>query len=281
MKISVITVTLNAAQTVSACLASIQSQSCAVEHIIVDGGSSDATLALIEQQRTPSTRVISEPDQGLYDAMNKGLTLASGDIVGILNADDVYAGREVLEKVADLMEETGADSCYGDLVYVARGGEESAPERILRYWRSGEYSAGRFYRGWMPPHPTFFVRRQVYERLGKFRLDLGTAADYELMLRFLLKGGISTAYLPEVLVKMSAGGVSGRSLANRLKANLMDRRAWKVNGLRPHPWTLLLKPLSKLGQLRLGWEPPTLCPEEMFQPQTLAGVAAVVPRDRR
>jgi glycosyltransferase len=121
-------------------------------------------------------------------------------------------------------------------------------EKVVRVWRSGGFAPGKFYWGWMPPHPTFFVRRSVYQRLGGFNLDLGSAADYELMLRFLVRHRLKTAYIPEVLVKMRTGGISNRSLLNRLKANRMDRRAWEVNGLRPYPWTLPLKPLRKIGQ---------------------------------
>jgi glycosyltransferase involved in cell wall biosynthesis len=237
------------------CMKSVQEQSVVAQHIVIDGGSTDGTLELIEANRNASTRVVSEPDRGIYDAMNKGLALATGDIVGILSADDVYAGSDVLAKVARALEAAQADSCYGDLVYVAPAWSDGAPDRVCRYWRSGSYRARRFYDGWMPPHPTFFVRRGVYQRYGNFRLDLGSAADYELMLRFLLRHGISTAYLPEVLVRMREGGVSNRSLWGRLRANRMDRMAWRVNGLRPYPWTILMKPLSKIGQfLFAGWK---------------------------
>jgi glycosyltransferase len=208
--------------------------------------------------------------------MNKGLRMAGGDIVGILNADDFYADDRVLERVAKVFEDPEVEACYGDLVYVREmlncaSRVELAPVaplnrlkdpsiqrfnhstdqpgfKILRYWKSGSFTPEKMKWGWMPPHPTFFVRRRVYEKYGLFNLDLGSAADYELMLRCLYKYRIKTVYIPEVLVCMRAGGVSNASVANRLKANRMDRRAWEVNGLRPYPWTTLLKPLRKIPQ---------------------------------
>jgi len=176
--------------------------------------------------------------------MNKGVALAGGEIVGTLNADDVYADASVLDRVRKVFDDPEIQACYGDLDYV----DARFPERVVRRWRSGAGTPAKFYRGWMPPHPTFFVRRSVYGRCGAFNTELGTAADYELMLRFLLKHGIRAAYIPEVLVRMRSGGVSNSSLGRRLRAHRMDRLAWEVNGLKPYPWTLPLKPLRKLGQ---------------------------------
>jgi glycosyltransferase len=234
----------------------------------MDGRSSDGTIEVLQAARRPQLRVVSEPDEGTYDAMNKGVQRAAGQVVGTLNADDIYAGPQVLAKVVKVFEDPSVDSCYGDLTFVYsaqrstrvsrlpledRGGELALPgERIMRHWRAGQMSPRRFWWGWMPPHPTFFVRKSVYEKYGLFRLDMGTAADYELMLRFLVKHRITTKYIPQVLVKMRVGGVSTRSLKNQLAANRMDRRAWEVNGLRPYPWTTWLKPLSKLPQ---WWRP--------------------------
>jgi glycosyltransferase len=213
----------------------------------------------------PTSRILSEPDKGIYDAMNKGIAMAAADVIGILNADDFYASPLVLEKVARVFEDPAVMSCYGDLEYVKdRGNVNSAKEKelhltsfftpgpstftVTRYWKSGPFTLDKFYWGWMPPHPTFFVRRSVYERYGLFNSEMGSAADYEMMLRLLLKERITTAYIPEVLVRMRVGGASNRSLAARLVANLMDRRAWKVNGLIPHPWTVAMKPLRKVLQ---------------------------------
>ena len=190
--------------------------------------------------------------------MNKGVMLATGDVIGILNADDFYATPNVLAKVASVFEDPAVMSCYGDLEYVreAGTGDESTQNlklkiqnyKVVRNWKSGPFKPDKFKWGWMPPHPTFFVRRSVYEKLGLFRLDMGSAADYELMLRFLFRHRITASYIPEVLVKMRAGGVSNATVANRLRANRMDRLAWSVNGLTPYPWTLFMKPLRKLPQ---------------------------------
>lgn len=242
--ISIITATYNAGQTLADCLQSVAGQGVDVEHLIIDGASSDDTLQVVEAHRDKIAQVISERDRGIYDAMNKGIALASGEVVGILNADDFYAAPDVLERVLACFADPAVDACYGDLRYVAF----EDPQRTVRFWRSGSFRPQRFYWGWMPPHPTFFVRRSVYERFGRFNLDLGSAADYEIMLRFLLRHRVHAVYLPKVLVHMRTGGVSNASLGNRLRANRNDRKAWAVNGLKPYPWTLTMKPLRKVGQ---------------------------------
>jgi glycosyltransferase len=242
--ISIITANFNSAPTLDKCLASVRHQTVDSEHIFIDGGSTDRSLDVADRHRRVLSRVISEPDKGLYDAMNKGLGLASGDVVGFLNADDFYPTRRVLSRVVAIFDDPSVDACYGDLVYVDRAN----PERVRRFWRAGAYAPNRFYHGWMPPHPTFFVRLSVYERFGGFNLDLGSSADYELMLRFMLKHSIQSVYIPSILVHMQSGGVSNASLSGRIKANRMDRKAWCVNGLRPYPWTLFMKPMSKIFQ---------------------------------
>lgn len=254
MQISIITATYNAAATITDCLTSVNTQTVPVEHIIVDGASTDKTLDLV-RRLSPRARVLSEPDNGIYDAMNKGIRLATGEIIGILNADDYYASPDILATVAAVFTDPVVEACYGDLDYVRSPGrsqdvvsEELPSYKVVRYWRSDPFCRSRFLWGWMPPHPTFFVRKEAYERYGLFRLDMGSAADYELMLRFLFKNQIRAVYIPQVLVKMRVGGVSNASLTNRIKANRMDRRAWEVNGLKSYPWTLLMKPLRKLPQ---------------------------------
>lgn len=189
-------------------------------------------------------RLVSESDRGLYDAINKGLRLANGDIVGVLNSDDFYSHDRVISRVVALMNQQNADVAYGDLCYVSA----ADPRRVVRYWRSGEYRRDKFLYGWMPPHPTFFVRKKVYEQLGGFDLALHIAADYELMLRFLFRHGLKAAYLPEVLVHMRTGGMSNASFRHRLLANREDREAWRRNGLRPYFFTTWLKPLRKIPQ---------------------------------
>lgn len=245
MKLSIITVSFNSAATIETTLSSVARQTpAAIEHILVDGGSTDGTLEIIDRYRSGLAHVFTGPDNGTYDAMNKGIALASGDVIGILNADDFYANDNVIAQIAAVFKDQSVDACYGDLEYV----ETILTDKVYRYWRSGEYNAERFYHGWMPPHPTFFVRRAFYEKYGSFNLALGSSADYELMLRFLLKHGAKAVYIPDVLVKMRTGGVSNASFRNRLRANRMDRLAWRINGLHPRPWTMYMKPLSKLNQ---------------------------------
>ena len=241
--ISLITATYNSASFLQDCLDSVQSQSSSVEHIIIDGGSTDTTLEIVSYY-PQITKIISEPDRGIYDAMNKGIALANCEVIGILNSDDFYADEHVLEKVSAAFADPAIDTCYADLDYVAA----DDTTKVTRRWKSGTYRKKSFYWGWMPPHPTFFVRSSIYEKYGMFNLSLGSAADYELMLRFLVKHKITSVYIPDVLVKMRSGGVSNSSLRNRLKANRMDRRAWEINGLKPYPWTICMKPLRKLGQ---------------------------------
>jgi glycosyltransferase involved in cell wall biosynthesis len=246
MKISMITVSYNSASTIEDTIKSVLSQTYFhnVEYIVIDGGSTDGTIDIIKKHDSRISKWVSEPDKGIYDAMNKGIRMATGEIIGVLNSDDFYADCNILSMVAGTLEKTGADSCYGDLLYV----DPVNTDRVKRYWKSGPYNTGLFYGGWMPPHPTFFVRREVYERYGFFNLSLGSSADYELMVRFLLRSGISACYIPEVLVKMRSGGVSNASIGNRIKANRMDRLSWEVNGLKPYPWTFWMKPLRKVGQ---------------------------------
>lgn len=252
-KISIITVTCNSASTIRKCLNSVESQRCRVEHIIIDNCSTDKTLEIVKSYPYID-KVVSEADHGIYDAMNKGIAMATGDVIGILNSDDFYVSTGVIEKVSGIFDDDRIESCYGDLVYV----DPLNHGKITRYWKSGAFHERSFYWGWMPPHPTFFVRRPVYEKYGLFKTDIGTAADYELMLRFLVKQKITTAYIPEVLVTMQDGGISNSSLIKRIKANRMDLSAWKVNGLKPYPWTIFCKPLRKIGQFLMVNQRPSV-----------------------
>ncbi|MCE6987717.1 glycosyltransferase family 2 protein [Dyadobacter sp. CY323] len=243
MKVSILTVVYNGAATIRHCIESVLKQDYSdIEYIIVDGGSTDGTQEIVQSYGSRITRFISEPDSGIYDAMNKGIQLASGDVIGILNADDYYAFPTVISEMAQVMSSGPFDGIYGDLEYV------DSHETVKRKWISGQYEPGAFLNGWMPPHPTFFVKKEAYRNHGQFRLDLGSAADYELMLRFVHKAGVRIGYLPKVLVKMRVGGVSNSTLKNRIAANRNDLKAWEINGLRPRFYTLWLKPLRKIWQ---------------------------------
>ncbi|WP_439557170.1 glycosyltransferase family 2 protein [Dyadobacter sp.] len=245
MKVSILTVVYNGASTIRQCIESIVNQDYPdIEYIVVDGNSKDGTQDIVKSFAHKVSKFVSEKDAGIYDAMNKGIQLATGDIIGILNADDFYAVSTVISDVVNLMKTGNYDACYGDLEYV----DFTNGEIVKRRWTSGLYQKGSFLNGWMPPHPTFFVRGEVYDQYGKFRLDLGSAADYELMLRFVHKAEIRIGYLPKVLVKMRAGGVSNSSFKNRILANRNDLKAWKTNGLKPRFYTLWMKPLRKILQ---------------------------------
>jgi len=245
MKVSIITVCFNSDSTIEHTLQSVFSQDYSnIELIVIDGASTDGTLEIIDKYRDQIGSFVSEQDNGIYNALNKGIKLASGDIIGLLNSDDFYANEKVISSVVDSFRSSGIDAVYGDLDYVGR----IDTSRIIRKWRSIEYMKGLFLRGWMPPHPTFFVKRDVYERLGVFNESLSLSADYELMLRFIHKHGIELKYIPKVLVKMRVGGKGNMNLMQRLKANIQDRKAWKINGLKPGIFTILIKPLRKIRQ---------------------------------
>lgn len=244
MRISIITATYNSAATVADTLKSVAEQTYPqVEHLIVDGLSKDDTLRIVEQFPHVA-RVNSEKDKGIYDAMNKGIALSSGEIVGILNSDDFYVSKDVLQWVADAFADPAIDAVYGNLQYV----DPVDTNKVLRHWRAGAFHRNKFYQGWMPPHPGFFVRKRLYNEFGVFNTALRSAADYEIMLRFLFKHEAQAAYVDKLLVKMRSGGMSNASLRNRLRANSEDRQAWRLNGLKPRFYTLTLKPLRKINQ---------------------------------
>ena len=244
MLVSIITATYNSALTLRDSLQSVAKQSYAhIEHIIIDGASKDATLDIVNAF-PHIAQVHSEKDQGIYDAMNKGIAHATGDIIGILNSDDFYVDELVIQDIVSVFENSNCDVVYADLQYVDR----EHTDKIIRTWKSGTMQQHSFLYGWMPPHPTVFVRRKVYEQYGAFNLALKSAADYEFMLRVLYKEKCPVAYLPKTIVKMRDGGKSNQSIQNRIRANREDKKAWALNGLQPYFFTLLLKPARKLIQ---------------------------------
>ncbi len=244
VKISVITAIFNNRDTVAQALDSVLAQSHpAVELIVIDGGSTDGTLEVLQGYADRLAVLVSERDHGIYDALNKGIARASGDAVGFLHSDDLFADATVLARIAAAFTDPGVDAVYGDLLYVRK----NDPTKVVRTWRAGAFSHSRLAHGWMPPHPTLYVRRAVYHRLGGFDTRYRIAADYDCVLRLLGKGGIRTTYIPEVLVRMRVGGASNRSLKNILQKSREDYRALRASGV-GGLGTLAWKNLSKLPQ---------------------------------
>jgi glycosyltransferase involved in cell wall biosynthesis len=242
--VTIITATFNSAKTVADTMRSVEKQDYPlIEHIVVDGLSTDDTLKIV-QSFPHLSHFISEKDDGIYDAMNKGIRESTGDIIGILNSDDVYANSTVISRVAEAFADSTVQACYADLQYM----DALEGARVKRTWKSKQHVSNSFHWGWMPPHPTFFVRKQVYDKVGLFKTSLQTAADYEMMLRVLVKHRMKAVYIPGVMVKMRSGGISNASVKNRIRANREDREAWRMNDLKPYFFTLYLKPLRKIMQ---------------------------------
>lgn len=247
MLVSIITVTLNSKSVLSDCLDSVANQSHNnIEHIVIDGGSTDGTLKLLNSRRKNLAIVISEPDNGIYDAMNKGVAVAKGDIVGILNSDDFYANDQVISNIIKIFtKDPSIEACYADLIYVDR----YKTSKIIRYFKSSKFEKGLFSKGWSPPHPTFFVRRSVYEKFGLFNLNYRIASDIDLMIRFLEIHKIKTKYVPEIWVKMRMGGTTNKSLKNIYKQNQEILKSFKQQGLYVSTLGFLInKILNRLSQ---------------------------------
>lgn len=233
MKISIITAVKNAETTILNCLRSVTSQkNVNFEHIVVDGMSTDGTKKILSEFQDSKISVVSEPDFGIYDAMNKGIANSKGDIIGFLNADDFYANNNVLSLVKKIFQDDLLlEACYADIVYV----DKLETLKIKRYWKSKDFNYGFFSKGWCPPHPTFFARRSLYESYANFNLNYKIAADVELMMRFLEVYKIKVKYVPEVWVKMRLGGISNKNLKNIWIQNKEILQALKNNGIAANP----------------------------------------------
>lgn len=243
MKISLITVTFNAADTIELCINSVISQQYPnLEYIIIDAQSADDTLIIANKYKKHIHYIISEPDNGIYDAMNKGIKQATGDIIGLLNADDHFAENDILKTINNMFETTGADAVYGDVDYIDKR------EKVIRKWQAGVYKHGAFNKGWMPPHPSFYVKKELFNKFGLYNPQYGSATDYELMLRFIHVHKIKVEYLNKVVVKMLIGGVSNKSIKNRISAWKNDFKAMRTNGLSFPYIAIVLKPLRKITQ---------------------------------
>jgi len=247
LKISIVTAVYNRESTIAQTIKSVQSQKYEnIEHIIQDGGSKDNSLQIIKKLADANTLVISTSDGGIYDAINKGISRATGDVVGLMHSDDYFATSDVLAKVAAAFNASDIDGVYGDLDYVSA----SDTDRVIRRWTSGEMTPTKLLRGWMPPHPTLYLRRSVFERFGDYDTSYKISADYDAMLRWLWTYQIRLAYIPEVLVKMRMGGESNRSLERMIRKSCEDYRALRQNSVGGF-WTLSLKNIRKINQFFL------------------------------
>ncbi|EFE0328605.1 glycosyltransferase, partial [Escherichia coli] len=228
MRISIITATYNSEKTLLDTLLSLEKQTYPdIEYIVVDGASNDNTIKLIKSNCTKVSKIICEPDKGIYDALNKGIQAASGDVIGFLHSDDLLAYDDAIADIAKTFEITGCDAIYGDLEYVA----QNDTTKRIRLWKSGSFSRFKMKVGWMPPHPSFYMKRKCYRQFGCFSLDYRISADYDSLLRYILKQRISTEYLPKVLVKMRVGGISNRSVSSMVKKSMEDIRVMNQNGI--------------------------------------------------
>lgn len=246
LKISIITVSYNSDSTIEDTIKSIAKQNYSnIEYIVVDGLSTDNTLAIVKSYSGIITKVVSEKDAGIYDAMNKGIMLATGDVVGILNADDFYVDGNVIAKVVRAFNNNPIDALIADLVYV----RSDRLDKIVRYYSSSNFTLGKFESGWMPPHPTFFVKRKCYEQFGLYKTDYKIAADFELLARFMVKNHITYHYLPEVIIKMRTGGASTKNLRSNLILNQEIIRACAENNIMTNYLKVYAKYITKLFQL--------------------------------
>jgi glycosyltransferase involved in cell wall biosynthesis len=247
MKISIITVTYNSEKYLADCIDSVRKQNYRdIEHIIIDGKSTDGTLRIIRENSKYINCWISETDRGMYDAINKGIQMATGDIIGVLNSDDMLASADAIRTIVDCFEHTQTDSVYGNLVYV----DPSNTQKIIRFWKGNSYKRYRFRYGWMPAHPTFYIRRDLISLYGLYENHYYTAADYEFMARYLYKHKVKSCYLDEMIVKMRTGGMSNGNLKDRLRANRRDFLAMKKNNIPFSFFVSILKPLIKIPQFK-------------------------------
>ena len=247
MKVTIITVTLNSEKFLEDCILSVRSQDYKnIEHIIIDGESTDGTLAIIEKHKDHIAKWISEKDYSMYDAINKGMAMATGDLIGTLNSDDIFASTNVISKIVQSYKEQQVDAVYGDLQFV----EPQNTAAVTRIWRGKKFKRSRFRYGWMPAHPTFYFKRELLEQYGYYETHYFTACDFEFMLRYLYRCRVSAYYIPQLIVKMRSGGLSNGNLKRRLRVNRRDYLAMKKNKVPFAFFVSFLKPVLKLHQYK-------------------------------
>lgn len=244
MKISIITAVYNNESTIASCVQSVLSQKYDnIQHVIIDGNSADNTLNIIESINDTNRILISEKDKGIYDALNKGIKVSTGDVIGLLHSDDTFYDENVIPLIAETFKNTDAEIVYGNLIYV----KKEDPTKVIRYWQSNDYSLNLLKKGWMPPHPTVFVKRKVFEEVGYYNLSYKIAADYDFIIRIFKENKYKTTYIPSIITSMKLGGASNKSIKNIIKKSKEDYKiikANKIGGIR----TLLIKNFSKIAQ---------------------------------
>ena len=246
MKISIITVVYNNKKTIQDTIKSVLSQDYKnIEYIIIDGGSTDGTLDIINKYKKRIRKIISEKDHGIYDAMNKGIKLATGSIIGILNSDDIYFDNTIISNVINISKKKPIDCLYGDLIYISK----TKPNKIIRNWESSRFIKNSFLKGFHPPHPTFFVKKELFTKYGLYDTNFKISADFELMLRFLEKYNITSYYLPKTIIKMRTGGISNNNIFNIIMGNIYCLKAFKKNGYNIPVNYILLRMISKIKQI--------------------------------
>ena len=246
MKVSLITVSYNAASVIQTCIESVLAQDYPdIEYLIIDGASMDGTVELVQSYGDRITRFVSEPDKGIYDAMNKGIQLGTGDIVGLLNADDLYANDQIISRVVQEFQSKQVDTVYGDLVYI----QDNNLDQIVRYFPGVDFHPNKLRKGMMPPHPTFFVKRELYEQFGMFDTQYKIVADFDLMVRLFHTHQVSYSYIPEVLVKMRSGGASTQGIKSTLTINQEMLHSCRSHGISTNLPLIYSKYFSKVFQL--------------------------------
>lgn len=250
MKVSIITAAFNSVQTLEDTVKSVLEQTYSnIEYIVVDGGSTDGSLNVVrryEQQFCGRMKWISEKDRGIYDAMNKGIQMATGDIVGILNSDDYFTRKDVIERMVDSFDKE-LDAVYGDIHFIRDG----QPDKCIRYYSSKRFSPMWLRFGFMPAHPSFYCRREVFDKAGLYKTDYAIGSDYEMMVRLFLKFQIKTKYLPMDFVTMRTGGTSTRNVKSRLTLIKDDVRGCRENGIYTNSLMISVKFLYKLFEFKL------------------------------
>jgi len=245
MKVSIITTTLNSSKTIQRTIDSVVGQDYVdIEHIIIDGGSVDGTYDIIKANASRIAKYMSEKDDGIYYALNKGIKLATGDVIGFLNSDDVFTNKFVISRIVNCFNIKKTDVVYGNLVYQS---DIENSKRIIRYWKSNVFNPDYLYYGWMPPHPTLYCRKSVYENYGLYKESFRISADYEFILRVFKEPGLSKSFLPIIMVNMELGGVSNKSLKNIIQKMVEDYKAIRINNI-GGILTVIFKNIRKVNQ---------------------------------